>query len=177
MRKVVIIGIGLVLIFVLVGGAYWLGKQGQKTLSTPTLTSPVTSGPTVKSASPTSAVSPTPVSKKGTIEGSFSFPSEGIPEGLKVCAENQDTKEVYCTDQHINDPKYTYGLGYILEVPAGTYFVYAMAPGDDYQAYYSEFVTCGLSVDCPSHEPISVEVKVGVTISDVDPQDWYNQSG
>jgi len=47
--------------------------------------------------------------------------------------------------------------------------------GNGYKAYYSEFVTCGLSVDCASHEPIIVEVKSGQTTDGVNPQDWYNQ--
>jgi len=50
-----------------------------------------------------------------------------------------------------------------------------MQPGDDYKAYYSEFVTCGLSVNCPSHKPIPVAVKTGETVNDIDPQDWYKQ--
>lgn len=162
MKKSIVIAIGAILIVGLAVGVYWLGIQ-------PTQITP----PPSPSPTPTIVISPTPISKSGTIEGSLSFPSEGIPENLEVCAENQDTKEVYCTDEHIQDSKYTYGIGYTLNVPAGIYLVYALDPSGDYKAYYSEFVTCGLSVNCPSHEPIPVEVKAGETTSDVDPQDWY----
>jgi len=45
---------------------------------------------------------------------------------------------------------------------------------EDYMSYYSEFVTCGLNVKCPSHEPIKVSVTAGKTTSKIDPDDWYN---
>lgn len=167
MKKGIVIAIGVVLIIGLAGGVYWFGTQRK---TAPVMPPTLTSSP---SPIPTIVASPTPASKNGTIEGSLSFPGEGIPEDMEICAENQDTKEVYCADKHIQDPKYTYGVGYTLDVPAGIYLVYALDPYKDYKAYYSEFVTCGLSVDCPSHEPILVEVKVGETISEVDPQDWY----
>jgi len=167
MKKGIILAVGLLLIIGLGVGAYWLGAQSKKA---PSVQPALTPSP---GFTPTVAVSPTPVSTNGTIEGSLSFPSEGIPEDLQVCAQNQDTKELYCTNEHIQDSKYTYGFGYTLDVPAGIYLVYASVPNMDYKAYYSEFVTCGLSVDCSSHETIPVEVKAGETTSDVDPQDWY----
>jgi len=74
-----------------------------------------------------------------------------------------------------------YGYGYSIDVPEGSYQVFAKLyePGEsfsdmtDYRSYYSEFVTCGLEFDCPSHNPIVVEVAPNETVSDVDPQDWY----
>ncbi len=167
MKKGIIIIVGAVLIIGLGVGAYWLGTQ-QK--APPAMSPAPISSP---SPIPTIVPSPTPAPQTGTIEGSMSFPGEGIPEYIEVCAENQSTKEVFCTSEHIQNPKYTYGIGYMLDVPAGTYLVYALDPNRNYKAYYSEFVTCGLSVDCVSHEPILVEVKVGQTTSEVDPQDWY----
>ncbi len=111
----------------------------------------------------------------GTITGSLSFPSEEIPE-MTVCAEAINTKEEFCTNERMTGDDYQYGLGYNLYLPAGEYFVYAKLANDPYKAYYSEFVTCGLSVDCPSHQPIKVTVTAGETTSGVDPQDWYNQT-
>ena len=108
----------------------------------------------------------------GYIEGSLSFPSEQIPP-TTICAVNQTTGQEYCTSENIEDPKYTYGTGYELQVPTGKYVVYALSkfPG---RAYYNEFVTCGLRADCPSHKVIIIEVKDGQTTTGVDPQDWYN---
>jgi hypothetical protein len=125
----------------------------------------------------TPILTPTPSMKpsnvKGTIEGSLSYPSEGIPQNMIVCAENESLKDPICTSQKINDSKYTYGTGYKLQVPEGKYFVYAKLPENDYSAYYSNFVTCGLSVNCTDHTPIEVTVRGNQVTTNVDPGDWY----
>jgi hypothetical protein len=167
MKKGIIIAVGLVLLLGLVGGAYLLGV-GQRNLPKE-LPEPITS----PAASPQKIPSPIPLPQKGIIEGSMSFPGEGIPSYIQVCAENQTTKEILCTSKQIQDPQYTYGIGYQLEVPAGNYYVYSLDPNKNYKAYYTEFVTCGLSVDCPSHTLILVPVKAGETVTGIDPQDWY----
>ncbi|KPJ55143.1 hypothetical protein AMJ47_01340 [Parcubacteria bacterium DG_72] len=110
----------------------------------------------------------------GSIEGSLGYPSELIPSEMEVCAKNIETKKLYCTGTHIEDSKYTYGKGYKIRVPIGDYYVYAKLPGqEDYEAYYSEFVTCGLKADCLSHDPVKVTVKAGEITENVDPYDWY----
>ncbi|HEX7017314.1 MAG TPA: hypothetical protein VF209_00170 [Patescibacteria group bacterium] len=111
--------------------------------------------------------------KTGFITGSLSFPSEEIPADMKVCAVNQQSQTETCTTDHIETEEEPYGLSYRIEVPEGTYTVYAQLPDQAQKAFYSEFVTCGLSVDCPSHEPIPVEVAAGETVNNVDPHDWY----
>jgi len=121
-------------------------------------------------------------SQPGVIEGSLSYPSEFIPPDMTICAENLATKKIYCTNKHLKAKKYQYKVGYKLEAPPGDYHVYAYLPdparygagySKDYRAYYSEFVKCGMSVDCPSHAPIVVKVKGGETVRGVDPMDWY----
>lgn len=129
---------------------------------------------TYESEVSSSTPSPGKVSAKGIIEGSLSYPSEEIPENMAVCAESDATDQTICTNKKITDKKYTYGKGYTLEVPAGSYFVYAKIPDREYYAYYSEFVTCGLLASCTNHTPIEVEVKANQTVSKIDPQDWYN---
>lgn len=115
------------------------------------------------------------VEETGTITGSVGYPSEFIPEDMNVCADNTYTGSGYCVVIETGD-EYTYGYGYSVEVPYGNYNVYAQVPGDTYKAYYSEFVPCGLSVDCPSHDPIVVTVDASTpTQSEIDPIDWYNQ--
>lgn len=123
---------------------------------------------------------PPPEVQPGTIGGSLSYPSEFIPSHMTICAEDTSTKKQYCTKTHIQDQKYTYGVGYKIEdVPSGSYLVFAYFPGgeasysESYRAYYSKFVTCGQSVDCASHDPIVVTVQAGQTVTDIDPQDWY----
>lgn len=125
----------------------------------------VTSEPTtLPSSAPSSA----------TIEGSLSYPSEGIPEEMKVCAQNRETQDEVCTSKHLEGSQFQYGVGYRLQVSPGMYEVYAYLPNQpDSKAYYSEAVPCGLSVDCLSHQPIPVQVAAGETVTNIDPQDWY----
>jgi hypothetical protein len=118
---------------------------------------------------------------KGTIEGSLGYPSEGIPP-MEICAEETKSKKLVCTEKIISNKKYTFDKGYQLEVPAGTYRVFAKLSSsaktggdlDNYKAYYSQFVTCGMNADCLSHLPIDVKVKSGETKTKLDPIDWYN---
>ena len=110
----------------------------------------------------------------GIIEGSLSYPGEEIPGDMRVCAENLLTKQQYCTEKHIKDKQYRYGLGYQIEVPAGRYHVFATTANlKGHKAYYSEFVRCGLRVDCASHNPIVVTVVGGQSVAAIDPHDWY----
>lgn len=102
---------------------------------------------------------------RGYITGNVGFPSEGIPENMKICADREDKVETYCTYTKTE-------TAYKLPVPGASYKVYATV--DTMTAYYSEFVTCGLNVNCPSHEPIIVEVSNGLTTPNIDPTDWYN---
>jgi hypothetical protein len=118
----------------------------------------------------------------GVIEGLLSYPSEFIPDDMVICAENLATKQIYSTHKHVKAKKYQYKVGYKLTVPPGDYHVYAQLPDPatygaeypkDYRAYYSEFVKCGMSIECKDHTPIVVTVKSGETLSGIDPQDWY----
>lgn len=113
--------------------------------------------------------------KVGTIEGSLSFPSERIPPEIEICAKNTETAESTCTTNHIKDAKYTYGTGYKIEVPPGKYTVIATVSDTALRGLYSEFVTCGLKADCPSHALIPVTVTAGETVDNIDPADWYSQ--
>ena len=119
-------------------------------------------------------------SATGTITGALSYPTDaGLPKMI-VCAEAVNSRSIHCTDKRVVKRR-TGKVTYKLTVPAGTYYVFATlinggGPGEDYQgykAYYSEFVTCGLSVNCPSHEPIKVTLRAGQTLAGVDPGDWY----
>lgn len=136
--------------------------------------------PTFKAIVPFDAKDLAANTATGFIEGSMGYPSEGIPNDIVVCASTPNDGFTSCSDVRIEDKKYKYGIGYKLEVPVGSYYVYEKfnkgGAGDftsDYKAYYSEFVTCGESVDCKSHKPISVQVQQGKTAFDIEPTDWY----
>jgi hypothetical protein len=166
-----IVFIAVIMFALFMARGYLTNKKAAPVITLPSATTTII-------ASPTSILSltPTEVNKaKGTIEGSLSYPSERLPENMLVCAESVEMKQTTCTDVKMKDNKYTYGVGYKLDVPVGKYFVYAKLPeNDDNYAYYSEFVTCGLLASCTSHKPIEIEVKANQTTSKVDPQDWYN---
>jgi hypothetical protein len=102
---------------------------------------------------------------RGYITGNVGYPSEGIPADMEICADREDKVETYCTFTKV-------GTAYTLPVPAANYKVYALVGAQT--AFYSEFVTCGLNVNCPSHEPIIVKVVNGKTTPNIDPTDWYN---
>ncbi|MFN0202420.1 MAG: hypothetical protein ACKVTZ_12915 [Bacteroidia bacterium] len=104
----------------------------------------------------------------GYLQGSFSFPSDGIPEDMRIVAHNIETGEEIAINYQ-NQPNYE------LKVPEGQYFVFAETEAaPDYRAYFTEFVTCGLSIDCPSHKKIIVVVSPNMKMNDINPADWYN---
>ena len=115
----------------------------------------------------------------GTVEGSLSYPSEFIPP-MMVCAKEKKTKEEFCTGEQVEDDSFEYGIGYSLEVPAGSYEVYAQLMDeegelDDFKAYYSKYVTCGMTYECESHDPITVKIEGGDTKSGISPMDWLGE--
>ena len=106
-------------------------------------------------------------SASGTIAGSLSFPSDYLPEDLQVCARDVASGEQFCDAEKS-------GTTYRLDVAGGRYTVWAQTedePGR--QAFYSQFITCGQSVDCTDHSPVVVEVAAGQVVDGVDPGDWY----
>ena len=119
----------------------------------------------------------------GTITGQVTYPSEYIPDGMTICAENVTSGETLCTTEIEMDTSGTNNppgntapyYSYTLEIPAGNYYIYAYdADGDpEYKAYYSKFVTCGLSVECESHDIIIVTISNGDNLTGIDPGDWY----
>ncbi len=119
-----------------------------------------------------------PQENSGFIAGSLSYPSEGIPTEMQVCAKNIDTEKEYCTNNRIYDTnEYTYGVGYKMEVPTGDYQVYSYLPDSpDWKAYYSNYVVCidsGLYENCNSHDIITISVLSNQVTPNIDPGDWY----
>ncbi|MFH1598318.1 MAG: hypothetical protein ABIB97_04600 [Patescibacteria group bacterium] len=118
----------------------------------------------------------------GKIGGSLGYPSEEIP-ALGICAETTDGYDQYCTYEMLEGDDYTYNLGYEISVPPGDYhiFSYLIDPDsttgealDDYQAYYSQFVVCGMDISCTGHKAVKVTVDRNETVTRIDPIDWYD---
>ena len=126
------------------------------------------------------AQSQAPSQQPATITGALSYPGDVDLPAMIVCAEAVNSKSIHCTDKRLTNRR-SGKLTYKLRVPAGGYYVFATIvngeePAEDFQgykAYYSEFIKCGLSVNCPSHKPIEVKVRAGQTLTGIDPADWY----
>lgn len=116
----------------------------------------------------------------GTLTGVLSYPSDYDFPRMIVCAEAVNSKRIHCTDKRVPQRR-RHRVGYKLTVPAGSYYVFAtIVNGEEpvesmrgYKAYYSEFVKCGLTVKCTSHEPVIVTLRAGQTLAGIDPGDWY----
>jgi hypothetical protein len=107
----------------------------------------------------------------GWIAGEVSYPSDYLPDDLRVTAAPVRGGRLYSTTRRK-------GAKYQLSLPAGEYYVYATTKATPtltgYKAYYTEFTTCGSSVDCPSHKKIVVRVRSKTGTYHIDPQDWYD---
>jgi len=111
----------------------------------------------------------------GSITGKVSYPSEVIPPE-RVVAVNMVTQEIFSTDV-INQGTYV-----LTNLPVGTYHVVAYLEDSSQTASsqsggYSRAVLCGLSVDCTDHTLLDVEIKDGVTSTEINPGDWYAPAG
>jgi len=138
------------------------------------------------STAPTITYTPTPqeestptpnrnTSGTGLITGSLSYPSEKIPEDLKICAKNVASEKETCTNEHINGGGFTYGIGYELRVAPGTYTVFTYIPGnEEFKGFYTERAICEGN-ECNNHnlKILEVDVQAGKTLNNIDTVDWY----
>lgn len=156
-----------------IGVAVAFGDNGPPTgLASP----PPSVTPVVSPTATPVPVGPTAVLEvTGTIEGPVSYPAGGVPNDLRVCADNLQTGQTVCAGGLLHEPRFPKGVGYRLRVPAGSYQVYAISPSFDpnFRAYYSRFVTCGYREDCTDHTPIPVSVGAGAAATGIEPGDFY----
>jgi len=104
------------------------------------------------------------------LSGRLSYPSDAFPASLTVCAQVVGDRRTFCTTKHLKAGR---GWRYALALPPGTYHVYAVDPEcAGWRAYFTEAVTCGLTVRCTSHARIPVVLRDGAVRNDVDPADW-----
>ena len=105
----------------------------------------------------------------GTISGPLSYPSDFIPNDLKVCARNLETGQVNCGSQRR-------GNRYTLSLEPGRYHVWSQTQNEHfrgYKAYYTPGAACGWNKKCANHTPSVVTIKPGVTLDGIDPGDWF----
>lgn len=146
--------------------------DNKTTATTATTKAPASSTSTQTKTTTTPATS----TQEGTITGTASYPSEGLPTDEKVCAVDvANSAKVYCDNVGARQGD----LKFSIQVPANDYYVYATAEKElpNYKAYYDEYSKCGNSVNCPAaghQQYIKVTVASGATVDSVDPGDWYN---
>jgi len=109
----------------------------------------------------------------GSISGDLGYPSEYIPP-MRVVAFDVNSPGYYYVDTLRNQGSYQIG-----GLPAGTYHVLAFIreEGPDISGGYSEFVICGMTVDCSDHSLVDVVVYSGEVTENVDTVDFYAQPG
>lgn len=109
--------------------------------------------------------------RNGVIRGDLSYPSDAIPNDLKICWRNISTEESRCEEPSGE-------RSYELSLPEGEYHVWARRDSDtSFRGFYSAASKCGLSVDCLSHRPLAVPVIEDQISTGIDPSDWYGPAG
>ncbi len=107
----------------------------------------------------------------GTVTGSLSYPSEGIPPLLVVAFNALSLDPAASVDTVAGQSSYS------IPLPDGVYLIVAYTLDGQLAGGYTAAVLCGLSVDCTDHELIPVPVAGGMAVDEVDPGDWYAPEG
>lgn len=111
------------------------------------------------------------ISETGSIVGSLTYPSHGIPPTLEVHAINLATSQVYSTKERLQGDHYRYHVGYKLDVPAGEYHVYSThQETPDQRHYYNRLVDACNSISAGCDDPtakIVVTVEPGKETKDI----------
>ena len=112
-----------------------------------------------------------PQGDPGTISGTLSYPSEGIP-ALRVVAYNLFDQTFKFVDTQPNQSAYE-----ITNLAPGKYHVVAYAISNGLAGGYTPAVACGLSVNCTDHSLLEVIVLAGEDTANIAPIDWYAPEG
>jgi len=102
------------------------------------------------------------------ITGNLSYPGEGMPACLTVCAVDFDFSSQYCTN------KIQKNYHYEISIPDGIFYVYAAVPFESNFGLYSELALCGNSVECKNDKMIPVSVRNQTTFKNANPSDFYS---
>jgi hypothetical protein len=104
----------------------------------------------------------------GIISGGLCFPSDYIPP-MTLYARNVDTQQTFSIQVPVDTAEYR------MEIPVeGTYVVFAWTDSG-FGGSYSQFVPCGLSVECTDHSLIPIPVRPGATVTGIDVCDFYSE--
>jgi|GEM_PF-1519749 len=129
----------------------------------------------------TGAPTTTTTSENGTVTGKITYPSSGIPNKVKVFAEDTKTAKVYEAIVTFSEPTADISATatYTITAPAGSYYVYGTLAGfndqngSPWKAYYNQFVVCGLAASCKDTTKVAVTLAAGKTVENITIGDWY----
>jgi len=123
--------------------------------------------------------------QSGKITGKLTYPSDGIPTDMVLCVTVTSlyAEPTFCSNDKTSRLtaaniafRLNYrGASYSVSLPAASYYIYAKTSEmRGHNAYYNEFVKCGMSVECTSKTPIVVKVKAGQTRSGITVGDFWD---
>lgn len=116
-------------------------------------------------------------STTGVVQGKLCFPSEYVP-AMNVYLKSAGSAKVYKLVSKENQQAFTFK-----KIPEGNYVAFAYTlEATSLDLYnkkskasggFTQFVPCGLSVDCKDHTLISFKVSKGKTNDAISICDWY----
>lgn len=123
---------------------------------------------------------------KGKISGSYTYPGEKIPQAMRACAEDSETRQkVACaSEQIVDEQRFIYGAGYEIELDPGKYYVYV--DQGETKAYFNGYAAQVTKEDgwadydaskCKTdYQPSLVTVEAGKETADTVVADWYYEA-
>jgi len=112
-----------------------------------------------------------PSYQAGKISGQLGYPSEVIPP-LRVVAFNLTKGTYLWVDTFQNQQYYE-----IKGLTPGDYVVIAYHHDQDMAGGYTKYVTCMPFAPCEDHNLIHIHIDAGVTVTNINPTDWYAPPG
>lgn len=116
---------------------------------------------------------PLPGQEPATVSGRVGFPAGGAPPLEVYAVRVDDPSRFSMVRTELNMPLFS------MRLPAGSYYLFAY-PADSGAALvgaYSEYVRCGMRIECIDHTLIALTVAPGQNWSDINIGDWYASEG
>jgi hypothetical protein len=120
----------------------------------------------------------------GRITGKLVYPGDGIPRDLAVCVIARHADDAtYCSNSKaatLRSARIIFKVDrrsriYQVSLPPGSYLIFAKTREmSGHQAFYNEYVKCGMEYTCRSQKPITLDVRSGHTIMGIEVGDFWN---
>lgn len=120
----------------------------------------------------------------GRITGKLVYPGDGIPRDLAVCVIARSVDDAtYCSNSKaatLRAARIAFKVDrrnrvYQVSLPPGSYLIFAKTREmSGHQAFYNEYVKCGMEYTCRSQKPVTLNVRSGHTIMGIIVGDFWN---